>query len=95
MAAQVADGMAAIHSAGIIHRDLAARNVMIFTLDPSDVSRTLVKVSDYGLSLDSGAGGYIRTSGNTVAPIRYKAPESIRRRVWTNESDVWSFGVVI
>ena len=55
----------------------------------------MVKVSDYGISVLGGNDGYLRTSGNTVAPIRYLPLESIRRRVWTNESDVWSFGVVM
>lgn len=95
IAEQIADGMVAVHAAGIIHRDLAARNVMVFNIDATDVSKTLVKVSDYGLSVDAGAGGYMRTSGNTVPPIRYMPPEAIRRRVWTNASDVWSFGVVM
>ena len=92
---QIADGMAAIHAAGIIHRDLAARNVMVFSMDADDVSKTLVKVTDYGISLQAGAMGYLRTSGNTVVPVRYMPPEAIARRVWTKESDVWSFGVVM
>jgi ubiquitin len=92
---QVADGMIAVHAANIIHRDLAARNVIVFDMDLRDPSRTLVKVSDYGISAQAGAGGYIRTSGGTAAPIRYMAPEALRRRVWTKESDVWSWGVVM
>ena len=92
---QIADGMAAIHAAGIIHRDLAARNVMVFGIDIDDVSKTLVKVSDYGISVQGGGAGYLRTSGNTVVPVRYMPPEAIRRRAWSNESDIWSFGVVM
>ena len=92
---QIADGMAAIHAAGIIHRDLAARNVMVFDMDVDDVSKTLVKVSDYGISVLGGGMGYLRTSGNSLVPVRYMPPEAIRRRAWSNESDVWSFGVVM
>lgn len=92
---QIADGMVAVHTAGIIHRDLAARNIMVFKMNAQDLSETLVKVSDYGISTLAGASGYVRTSGNTVAPIRYMPPEAIRRRVWTLESDIWSFGVLM
>ncbi len=92
---QVADGMAAVHASGIIHRDLAARNIMVFRMNRDDVTETLVKVSDYGISTQAGVGGYLRTSGNTVAPVRYMPPEAIRRRVWTLESDIWSCGVLV
>jgi hypothetical protein len=92
---QIVEGMIAVHATNIIHRDLAARNIMVFDMDPTDISRTLVKVNDYGISAQAGAGGYLRTGGNTVAPIRYMAPEALRRRVWTKESDVWSWGVVM
>ena len=93
---QIADGMAMVHAAGIIHRDLAARNVMVFELDPSDPTKTLVKVSDYGLStmLDNGRA-YLVTGGGSKTPIRWMAPESIRRRQWSSHSDVWAFGVLM
>ena len=65
VAEQIAGGMTAVHAAGIIHRDLAARNVMVFAIDDENVSSTLVKVSDYGISAAEGAGGYLRTGGGT------------------------------
>lgn len=88
--------MAMVHAAGIIHRDLAARNVMVFTLDLSDPTKTLVKVSDYGLStiVDNGRA-YLVTGGGSKTPIRWMAPESIRRRQWSSHSDVWAFGVLL
>lgn len=93
---QIADGMCAVHAAAVVHRDLAARNVMVCDIDVTNALRTCVKVSDYGISaLQQGGAGYLRTSGATVVPIRYMAPESIRKRQWSKESDVWSFGVVI
>ena len=57
---QVADAMEKVHAEGLIHRDLAARNVLAFSLDPDDAARTLVKVSDYGLTTQ---GQYVRTAG--------------------------------
>ena len=37
---------------------------------------------------------YLFCYTGTAAPIRYMPPESIRRRQWSMQSDVWAFGVV-
>lgn len=95
IAEQIADGMTRIHAGNILHRDLAGRNVMVFSLDREDASKTLVKVGDYGLAEVNGAKGYLLTSGTTMGPVRWMAPETIRRRKWSKQSDVYSFGVLL
>ena len=95
VAEQVADGMTRIHANNILHRDLAGRNIMVFSLSREDPSCTLVKVGDYGLAEVAGAKGYLHTGGSTLGPVRWMAPESIRRRKWSKESDVFSFGVLL
>jgi serine/threonine protein kinase len=95
VAEQIADGMTRIHAGNILHRDLAGRNVMVFSLDREDPSKTLVKVGDYGLAEVNGAKGYLLTSGATMGPVRWMAPETIRRRKWSKQSDVYSFGVLL
>lgn len=95
IAEQIADGMTAVHSSGIIHRDLAARNIMVFSVSLDDPSQTLVKVSDYGLAAATGSDGYLQTGGTTRAPIRWMPPETIKRRTWSLQSDIWAFGVVV
>ena len=47
---QIAQGMEYLIAQGIVHCDLAARNVLVFTFDPEAVSKTTVKVTDYGLA---------------------------------------------
>lgn len=95
IAEQVADGMIALHAQSVIHRDLAARNVMVFEIEPANMQKVLVKVGDYGLSTIMNVQGYTRSSGSSVVPIRYMPPESISRRRWSAQSDIWSFGVLL
>eukprot|EP00960_Hanusia_phi_P023797 702118-Hanusia_phi.AAC.1 len=45
-----------------------------------------LKIADFGLSL---------IAGSTELPMRWMAPESIRRRQYSEESDVWAFGVTM
>jgi serine/threonine protein kinase len=44
MLQQVAGAMAALAEARLIHRDLEASNVLVFSFDPSDVTKTVCKV---------------------------------------------------
>jgi hypothetical protein len=100
---QVAEAMTHLHLHNVLHRDLAIRNTLAFRFDPQNWKMVLVKVTDYGLSLlvyTGYTGGTsvaeIQTiSSNTAGPIRWMAPESITRRVYSKKSDVWSFGVLL
>ena len=101
---QVAEGMEHLHLYNIIHRDLALRNILVFSFDPRDWKRTLVKVTDYGLSLLIQKG-YIKAStgvveispnsANAANPVRWMALESLVHRQYSRMSDVWSFGVLM
>ena len=89
---QVAQGMIAIHEADLVHREVMTRNVMVFDMDPGaqgDTARTLVKISGYGF------GTAATVCDNGVTPMRYLAPETIKRRLWSKQSDVWAFGVLM
>ena len=65
-----------------VHRDVAARNVL--------VGLGKCKISDFGLA----AHGTSHMSGSVV-PLRWAAPESLQSRVWSEKSDVWSFGCLM
>jgi serine/threonine protein kinase len=66
-------------------------------------SGMVVKVADFGLSRSSkisgsdgdegGAEYYRSTSG--VLPVRWSAPEAMENQMFTQASDVWSFGIVM
>jgi serine/threonine protein kinase len=51
----------------------------------------VVKVSDFGLSR-SAERGYYKTDDKTI-PVKWCAPESIHRGMFSSKSDSWSFGM--
>ena len=57
---QICMGMISLANEKIVHRDLAARNVLVFAFDQRDVSKTVVKMTDFGLSRE-GTGYYGET----------------------------------
>ncbi|XP_028403689.1 fibroblast growth factor receptor 2-like [Dendronephthya gigantea] len=85
---QVARGMEFLASRMCIHRDLATRNILV-------TDNYVIKIADFGLARDVGEDSqYVKTSTGLL-PVKWMAIEAIIQRLFTEKSDVWSFGIVL
>jgi serine/threonine protein kinase len=85
--AQVADGLAAVHAAGLVHRDVKPGNVML--------APTGAKLVDFGISAEIGEGADEAPDGCVVGTPAYVAPERLAGSPCHPAADVYSLGLLL
>jgi len=92
LGAAVAEGLTAIHEAGIVHRDIKPDNILLGT-------GSQVKITDMGLSRvveDETEGSRLTATGVVVGTPLYVAPEAIRDTKNAGPAaDVYSLGATL
>jgi serine/threonine-protein kinase len=84
MCAQLANGLAAVHSAGLVHRDVKPGNVML--------APTGAKLVDFGISAEIGEP---QTSPFLVGTPAYLAPERLAGDAAGPPADVYALGLLL
>jgi serine/threonine protein kinase/Tfp pilus assembly protein PilF len=87
IATQVADGIAAAHTRGIVHRDVKPDNIILTT-------DGLVKIIDFGLARFAGTSR-LTQDRLMLGTVSYMSPEQARGERVDHRTDIWSLGVVL
>lgn len=85
---QMADGIGAIHAAGLIHFDIKGANTLVTTRN----GKRMAKIVDFGLALPA----VDIPKKNIAGTIRYISPEMISKEVEIDyRADLYSLGIVL
>ncbi|KAG9393248.1 Protein kinase domain [Carpediemonas membranifera] len=87
---EAADGLAFIHSRGIVHRDIKPDNFFVSVEEKVRKNRIRVKVGDLGLAVNNTT----KTMTN-IGTIGFAAPELLQRGDYDQKADVFSFAMTI
>lgn len=92
IAAEMAEGLAAAHAAGLVHRDIKPGNVF---LEQGGARGERVKLLDFGLARLRASDHRLTQSGVIVGTPSFMAPEQARGETVDGRADLFSLGCVL
>jgi serine/threonine protein kinase len=86
---EIAEGLAAAHTQGLIHRDIKPANIWL------EEDRKRVKIVDFGLARGQGADAHFTQAGAVIGTPSYMAPEQANGQEVDGRCDLFSLGSVL
>ncbi|MET1066127.1 MAG: serine/threonine-protein kinase [Arthrobacter sp.] len=90
--AGVSDGLAYLHTLGIVHRDVKPANILLVQLRPGEPLRP--KLTDFGIARIVD-GTRLTATGTMVGTAAYLSPEQSRGADLGPATDIYSLGLVL